>query len=64
MAIVKSVGGDSELRVGVEDDEVGIAAGFECSGSMIYSGKRCRCAAHPADDVVESKATALSILCG
>ena len=61
VTVVQPVGCDSELGAGVEDNEVSVAAGFERSCFVADSGKGCRCAAHPANDVVERK-TAMEAL--
>ena len=56
VTVVQLVGGDGELCVRVEDDEVCVAASFECPYPMVDSGQSCRGAAHPTDDVVEGEA--------
>ncbi len=61
MTVVQLVGCDGEFGVGVEDNEVCVAAGFQCSCPVADSGKRCRCAAHPADDVIQCETTTAAL---
>ncbi len=61
MSIMQLIGSDCELRVRVEENEVCVAASFKGSRVAADAGKRCRCAAHPADDVVEPKAVAIAL---
>ena len=62
VTVVQLVGSDGKFCVGVEDNEISVAAGFQYSCPMANSGKSCRCAAHPADDVIQCE-TATAALC-